>query len=257
MTHRLSEGRRTAAFVAVALFGAWEVASRSGGLSPTFMPAPTTVLGTLGRELAGGLVGHLAMTMGRVFGGLLLGAVPALLLGFAMGLSPAVQRSVDPFVSALHPIPKLALLPLLMVLLGIGEAPRLTVIAAGAFFPMLLNTLTGVRQISGVHIDVARSYGATNKQILRRVILPGSVPMVLTGLRLATNLAFLTAIAVEMLGASDGLGAQLWLSWQTLRVDLLFAVLTLIAVIGVSISAGLRLLARRGAPWLSEHTAQI
>ncbi|MDQ3518991.1 MAG: ABC transporter permease subunit, partial [Gemmatimonadota bacterium] len=122
---------------------------------------------------------------------------------------------------------------------------------------MLLSAMAGVRQINQVHFDVARSYGASRRQMLTRVVLPGSLPMVLMGTRLAANVAFLSAIAVEMVSASTGLGAQLWFSWQVLRVDLLFATITVIALLGVGLSAVLRGLARRGAPWLDEREITI
>jgi NitT/TauT family transport system permease protein len=184
--------------------------------------------------------------------GLLLGAVPGLLLGLAMGGSPRLRAIVDPFVAAIHPMPKLALLPLLMVLLGIGEAPRIVVIAIAAFFPMLLSAMAGVRQISPVHFEVARNYGASPHQVFLRVALPGSLPMVLTGLRLAANVSLLLAIAVEIASAQLGLGALVWLSWQVLRVELLYATLVVTALFGIGINVLLQWVARRLVPWLPE-----
>jgi ABC-type nitrate/sulfonate/bicarbonate transport system permease component len=144
-----------------------------------------------------------------------------------------------------------------MVLLGLGESSRVVVVSLAAFFPMLLNTMSGVRQINRVHFDVARTYGASRWQILTRVVLPGSVPAILTGLRLATNIAFVSAIAVEMVASGRGLGSQVWLAWQVLRVDLLYATLFVIALLGVAINFSLRWIARRGAPWLSEREIAV
>ena len=149
------------------------------------------------------------------------------------------------------------IISLLMVFFGLGEVPKILVIAATSFFPMALNAMAGVRQISPVHFDVARSHGASRRQMLRRVVIPGSLPTVLTGVRLATNVALVTTVAVEMIAAQRGLGSQLWLSWQILRVDLLFATLALIALLGVMINRGMRLIARRAAPWLSERELTI
>jgi NitT/TauT family transport system permease protein len=203
------------------------------------------------------LLGHLLVTLGRVAAGLALGAGVGLILGLTLGTFRRVRAVVDPFVAAIHPIPKLALLPLLMLFLGLGEWPKIVVIAAASFFPMLLNTMAGVRQISGVHFDVARVYGATTGRIIMRVVLPGSVPMVLTGVRLAANVAFLSAIAVEMVTAQRGLGSVIWLSWQTLQVDMLYATLALIAVFGIALNAALQWAARHGAPWLSERELTV
>ena len=237
---------------------AWELTVRLHFVSATFLPPPTLIVATLAASLwQGAMLENLRVTVIRVSLGLVLGGGLGLVLGLAMGWSERVRSVIDPLIAALHPIPKLALLPLFMVFFGLDEAPKVIVIGATALFPMLLNAAAGVRQISPVHFDVARNYGATRRQMLTRVVLPGSVPMVLTGLRLAGNVAFLSAIAVEMVGSRTGLGAMLWFSWQTLRVDLLFATLTLVALIGVSLNLAFRGLARRGAPWLTEREVAI
>lgn len=247
-----------AALVATLILAAWEIAARTGLLASNFVPAPSAVARALGESWRrDGLPSHLVMTLLRVAGGLALGAGAGFLVGLTLGSFHRARRVVDPFVAALHPIPKLALLPLFMLLLGLGEWPKIIVIAAASFFPMLLNTVAGVRQISGVHFDVARVYGASRYQLLTRVILPGSVPMVLTGVRLAANVAFLSTIAVEMVYSQRGLGAMIWLSWQVLRVDLLYATLFVIAVVGVALNSVLQWTARRGAPWLSERELTV
>jgi ABC-type nitrate/sulfonate/bicarbonate transport system permease component len=247
-------GRWIAAGLALALLVLWESLSRLGLVPAMFVPAPSDVVAALVRSFGSGeMLASIGATMFRVVAGLVLGGSMGLLAGWLMGGSRRLRAVADPFVAAAHPIPKLALLPLLMVFLGIGETSRVVVVAAASFFPMLLNTMAGVRQISTVHFDVARSFGASRRQLLRRVVLPGSLPMVLTGLRLAANIAFLSGIAVEMVAARTGLGAQVWLSWQVLRIDLLYATLVVIAALGVALHVTLRWLARRGAPWLSER----
>jgi NitT/TauT family transport system permease protein len=253
-----TRGRLVAAALVAAALAAWELLARAGVVSPTFLPAPTIVLAALIESIAGGaMLDHLRLTMLRVAAGLTAGGIAGLIAGLAMGASPSVRAVADPFVAAVHPVPKLALLPLFMVFFGLGEQSKVLVVALAAFFPMLLNAMAGVRQISPAHFDVARAYGATRRQMLTRVLLPGSLPMVLTGVRLAANIAFLSAIAVEMVASSTGLGAQLWFSWQVLRVDLLYATIAVIAASGAALSAALRWLARRGAPWLSERELTI
>ena len=251
-------GRLIAALLALALIGVWEVLARTHLISGTFLPAPSVILRTLADGvLSGEMLRALRVTLLRVLGGLVLGGSAGLVLGLAMGSSRSIRLVADPVIAALHPVPKLALLPLFMMFFGLGESSKIIVVAAAAFFPMLLSAMAGVRQINQVHFDVARSYGASRRQMLTRVVLPGSLPMVLMGTRLAANVAFLSAIAVEMVSASTGLGAQLWFSWQVLRVDLLFATITVIALLGVGLSAVLRGLARRGAPWLDEREITI
>ena len=251
-------GRFVAVVVGILLLGAWEGAVRLSLLPPVIIPAPSAILATLASSFAGGeMLANFRLTMARLLGGLLLGGSVGLIVGLLMGWSQRLRGFFDPFVAVIHPLPKLALLPLLMVFFGLGEFPRVLVIAATSFFPMVLNAMAGVRQISPVHFDVARNHGASRWQMLRRVVIPGSLPMVLTGVRLAANLALITAVAVEMIAARSGLGAQLWLSWQVMRVDLLFATLFVIGAIGVVLNQGMRRVARRAAPWLSDRDLAI
>lgn len=242
--------RWPAAALALALLAILEIAARSGLVSGVLLPPPTAAARALAESIADGTMGrHTAATLLRVIPGLLIGAAPGLLLGLAMGASERLRAVADPFVAAVHPLPKLALLPLAMLLLGIGEAPRIAVIAAAAFFPMLINAMAAVREIAPSHIELARNYGARRLQILTRVILPGSLPLALSGLRLAANVAFLMTVSVEMILPDDGLGALVWLSWQVLRVDQLWATLFVIGLLGVLLNAGLARLGRRLAPW--------
>jgi NitT/TauT family transport system permease protein len=250
--------RWLSAAIAAGILLIWEIASRTGIADATFLPAPTTIVRTLVREMAGGvLLQHLGATLLRVFPGLILGAVPGLLLGLAMGWSRKLRVIVDPFIAAIHPVPKLALLPLLMVLLGLGELPRITIVAIAAFFPVLLSAIAGVRQISPVYFEVAENYGASRVKIMTRVLIPGSLPMVLTGLRLAVNAALVLAIAVEIASATTGLGALVWLSWQVLRIELLYATVVITALLGITLNACLQWLSRRLVPWLPEPQPQL
>jgi NitT/TauT family transport system permease protein len=246
--------RWLAAGIAAVLLSAWELAARLGLVSATFFPPPSTIGMSLSASITSGvMLEHLRVTLLRVFPGLLIGGGPGLLLGLAMGSSARLRGIMDPFIAAVHPVPKLALLPLFMVLLGIGEQSKILVVAAAAFFPMLLNAMAGVRHISPVHFEVAENYGAGRTKILVRVVLPGSLPMVLTGLRLAANIAFLSAIGVEIAAAETGLGALIWLSWEVLRVEQLYATLFVTGLLGVALNATLQWLARRLVPWLAEQ----
>jgi NitT/TauT family transport system permease protein len=219
-------------------------------VSPVFFPPPSRIAVTLWNDLARGtLAADIRATLLRTIPALLLGGIPGMLLGLAMGWSRRLRRVAEPFVAAFHPIPKLALLPLFIVILGIGEAPRIVVIAVAAFFPILINAMAGVREISPVHFDVAANYRASPVRILRRVVLPGSLPFVLAGVRVAANIALVTAIAVEMIAAGDGLGARVWLSWQVLRTEQLYATLAVIAAAGIGLNVLLAWSEARLVPW--------
>ncbi|MEP7343799.1 MAG: ABC transporter permease [Gemmatimonadaceae bacterium] len=254
---RVPFGRGALAIVVVVV-ALWELAVRTRLMTGLFVPAPSEILRELVRGLWGGsLLAALRATAFRVGSGLLIGGVAGALLGLAMGASRRLGRILNPMVAAVHPIPKLALLPLFMVYFGLGETPKVIVVSAAAFFPMLLSTMAGVRHIAGVHFDAARTYGASRRQLITRVVIPGSVPMMLSGLRLAANIAFLSGIAVEMVAAKNGLGAEVWLSWQVLRLDALFATLVVIAAVGVTVNTMLRWLSRRVAPWLTARELTI
>lgn len=242
------------ALVWIVLLLAWELVIRAGWYSGLFLPAPSKIAASLGSMTADGtLVTHLTFTLTRIMGGLLVGATVGVLLGLLMGMSRRVRRLFDPIVAALHPIPRLAFFPLLIVLFGIGEVSKLAAVALGAFFPMLLNTVAGVRGMNPVHLELARSYGATRRQMFTLVLLPGSMPLMLTGLRLSANVAFHATIGVEMVGSRTGIGSLLWLSWQTFRIDQLFATLTVIATIGIGLATIIRWITLRGAPWMAER----
>jgi NitT/TauT family transport system permease protein len=240
--------------VAAPLLLGWEGAVRAGLVAPLFFPAPSTVALTIGRLAASGqLPADVAATLARLLLGFAIGASAGLLLGLAMGWSPRLRAVADPLVAALHPIPKIAVLPLVMVIFGIGEPSKLVVIAVSAFFPMLLNAMAGVRQINPLYFEVAHNSRASTWLVLRRVVLPGSLPLVLTGARLALNIALLLTIAVEMVAAREGLGAMIWLAWETLRTEYLFAGLVVVSALGISFNRLLLWLTRRAVPWQVER----
>jgi NitT/TauT family transport system permease protein len=215
-----------------------------------FFPVPSQILrSTFEMTASGTLTRHLALTLARMCLALALGGIPGLLLGLAMGWLPYLRAVLDPFVAALHPIPKIALLPLVMVILGVGDASLVVVIALGAFFPMLINTMTGVWQINPIHFEVARNYGASKGQVFRRVVWPGSLPLVLAGLRLALNATLLLTVAAEMFTPQNGLGAMIWFGWQTMLTAEIYVSLLVITVLGILFSYSIDLIGRRWVPW--------
>lgn len=237
---------------------AWEAAVRSGLYSGLFMPAPSSIAMSLGRMIGNGtLFGHLAATLSRIAAGLAIGGLAGVTLGLAMGTSTRLRHALDPLVAALHPIPRLAFFPLLIVVFGIGEYSKIAAVSMGAFFPLLLNTLSGVRGINPVHLDVARSCGASRWQMFTRILVPGSMPHILTGLRLSANVAFHATVGVEMIGARNGIGSMLWMSWQTFHINQLYALMIVIAAIGIGLSTLIRLISARAVPWLVDRRVPV
>lgn len=208
------------------------------------------ILGYLARPaVLGELAGHAGATFGRVLLAVILGSLPGLLLGMLLGWSRPLHAALGPLLAAAHPVPKIAILPLIMIVFGIGDASIVVTAALGAFFPVLINTLAGVQQINPIHFDVARNYGAGRLKMFARVVLPGSLPLVLTGLLLALNVTLLMTLAVEMVSAREGLGAMIWQAWHTMRTEELYASLAVITVSGVLINSLFHRLARALAPW--------
>ncbi|MGH7565194.1 MAG: ABC transporter permease [Gemmatimonadota bacterium] len=230
----------------------WEVLVRIELLSPLYFPPPTAVGRRLWELFADGTYpDHGRMTLSRMGFGLLVGTSLGFLMGVAMGRSEPLRRIVDPIVGALYPIPKIAILPLVMIFLGIGEASKQFVIVIGAFFPMLISTLTGVIHIPSIYFEVAATYGSGRWDLLRRVILPASLPTVLGGFRIALNSVIHVTIAVEIVSAVTGLGSLVWISWETFDVEKLYATLTVIAVLGVVTTFGVNRLSQKLVPWRS------
>ncbi len=227
---------------------------RVGVIDNLFVPAPSSVGLVLWKLFStGAITEHLAETLSRITVGLIVGSGIGVTMGLGMGASRRLRRMFDPIVAALHPIPRLAFFPLLIVIFGVGEASKLGAVALGAFFPMLLNTVAGVRGMNPVYLDLARNHGATRAQLFGRILLPGSLPMMLTGLRLSSNVAFHATIGIEMVGSRTGIGSLLWLSWQTFRIDQLYAVLVIIAALGIGLAALIGALTARATPWQVNH----
>jgi ABC-type nitrate/sulfonate/bicarbonate transport system permease component len=241
--------RAIATGIAVALLASWELSSRQGWISTVVFPPPTRILANFAVLWHHDLAQNVGITLVRFFGGILLGAVPGILLGLAIGWSERIARIVDPFIAAIHPVPKIVLFPLIIVIFGMSEFSKLIAVGLTVFFPMLINSAAGVRQISPLYFEVVRSYGGRRIDILRHVVLPGSLPLILTGIRIAANLGLLVTVAIEFTVASGGIGSIIWLSWQTLRIEDLYDGVVLLSVLGFTMSSLLHYLLRILVPW--------
>jgi len=239
--------------IASILLVAWQISATRGIIDSLLFPAPSTIaLATWSSLADGSLPAHLGATAIRILWAVAIGGFLGMVFGVAMGLSDRVRGALDPFVGALHPLPKIAVLPLMMVVFGIGDLSLVVVIAAGVFFPMLINTMAGVSQIDPIHLDVARLHRAGRWMVVRRVVIPAAAPSVLAGVRIALNTALLIAVAVEMVAANSGLGEMIWMSWTTFRIeDIYVAVFTTIAF-GLGVNVVITLLTRLWLPWQIE-----
>lgn len=236
------------------LFSLWEIAARNGAISTLFFPAPSTIAETLrSLTISGTLPTHLFTTLKRVFFALAFGGTAGVLLGLAMGWSSRLRAIIDPFIAATHNIPKIAVFPLVMLIFGIGEFSKILLLSVASFFPMLINTMSGVRQISPIHFEVAKNYRASLWKMLTRVVLPGSLPMMLAGLRIAFNVGLMITLAIELVASKHGLGVMIWFAWETLRTEELYATLFVTASLGISFNFLLQAVSKRLVHWQMER----
>jgi ABC-type nitrate/sulfonate/bicarbonate transport system permease component len=229
----------------------WEIASRSGLLNATFFPPPTAILGALKRlTLSGDLPRDVLATTRRVAVGFLLGFFPAAAVGLLMGLSGTLRAVLLPITSLIYAIPKIAILPLFLVIFGLGEESKVAMIVASSFFFVLLNAMAGVMAIDRLHLDVAHSFGASRWQVIRTVALPGALPLVLTGARLALGFSLIVAVGSEfVIPGGYGIGTRIWLSWQILDIEQMYAGLIAAALLGVLLNFLMDEVERRLLPY--------
>jgi NitT/TauT family transport system permease protein len=242
-----------AVWLPVALLALWQLAVGARLLDPVFFPSPTSVFLAACRMTASGeLWKHLSATLSRMGAGLLVGAIPGALMGLLMGSVGWIRRSAEPLVSALNSSPKLVLLPLLMLFFGVGETARVTLVAAGCFLTMTIQTMDAVAGVNRAFVEMAVNYGADRATLWRKVYWPAALPQVFTGVRLSVGRALVIAVSVELVSAQTGLGSMIWLAWQTFTIDKLYVGVAVAASLGAILHAGLKRLETRMVPW-QEH----
>ena len=242
----------------IVLLASWEFAVALGWLNRIFFPPPSEVLGTL-VELAQS--GELAVNLGysamRIALGFALGALPAVGVGLLMGISPAVRALVRPLAAAIYPVPKIALLPLVIVVLGLGEASRVVTIALSVFFLVVLNVAASVMQVDGHFFEVARSFGAKRRELFFTVALPGSLPGIMASLKLGMGFALTLIVGVEFVGANEGIGSLIWRSYEIYAIDRMLAGLVVIALLGWGVNLLLDELEARLVPWQAAARREV
>lgn len=242
--------RMLAVATPLALIAAWEVAAQAAWIDTRFFPAPTAIFDKfLDLATTGELWSHIAISMRRLAIGFVVGVVPGLLLGVAMGLFRPVRAAIKPLISGTYPIPKSALLPLILLIFGLGEASKVAMVAIGVFYPVALNALTGVAQVAPIYYDVSKNFRASRWQTFRTVAVPGAMPSIVTGVELGAGLGLILIAIAEMVGAQSGLGFMIWNAWQLYSVETMYVGLVIIAIIGYAISVVISYLGRLVTPW--------
>ncbi len=228
----------------------WEALVRTEMVSAFFLPPPSRVLAS-GWAMAqnGELWRHLAASLGRIGLGFVFGALAGILAGILMGISPAAEDVFGPVIAATYPIPKIAIFPLLILWLGIGEWPKVTVIALGVFFPMVINVRAGIKDADPALIKAAVSMGSGRLAVIWKVLLPGALPMIFAGLKLAIGIALLLVVTAEMIAAESGIGFLILSSADLMQTARLLFGIALLSVLGLAFSGLLEALERLIVKW--------
>ena len=232
------------------LFLIWEVFSRTGILDQRFFPAPSAIFYHLIFVSPDeGILTDILFSVYRIFVGYVIGCTLGMLLGIGMGLSHFLRMTFYPLIMVTYPIPKIAILPLIMLIFGIGDLSKIVVVIIGSFFLVLMNTLHGVDSLAQIYHDVAKVYKINRRNFILKVVIPGSLPSIFTGLKLAIGYSLVIVVAAEFSGADKGIGFLIWQSWETFSIKSMYAGIFVIGVLGFIFSYSLDLLERKMVPW--------
>src|SRR5262245_32498579 len=218
----------------IALLAIWQVLLMLGFGDRRFIPAPTDIAERFWHLAANGeLWVHTGVTLYRVFAGFVIGAVPAIAIGLVMAMFKPVRIFFDPLIAALFPIPKVALMPLLLLAFGFGDASKIALVATAVFFPVVVNTYAGAANIDKIYWDVAKNYGASSYILFTRVVFFGALPMIFAGLKRALAGAFGVLVAGASVAAESALGDRISKWWGRLQVDYVSAGIVVVGGLGL------------------------
>ena len=228
----------------------WQVAASSGWMTTRFTSTPIGIARALeALAVSGELWGHLAASLQRLAWGWLAGTLAGLVLGIALGLFTLARSPGMAIVSALFPVPKIALVPLFIIWFGIGEGSKIITVAFGVFFPTVINTMAGVDAVPRGLIRMGQSFGLPWRSIVRKIVLPGALPAILSGFRITTSTAIILLVDAEMIGADKGIGAFVLQAGNLYDVNNLMAGIVVLSAIGLLVSGVLGRIERAMLAW--------
>jgi ABC-type nitrate/sulfonate/bicarbonate transport system permease component len=234
----------------VLVIGLWQLAGSAGWVNPLFLPAPSAIAVAIYKlAVSGALWHHLSYSIMRIGAGWILGTVAGVVVGFGIGLSSLARGVGITFISALFPIPKIALLPLLILWLGIGEEPKIATIALGVFFSTAISVYSGVDNVPRNLIRMAQSFNVPFHAIVTRVIWPGALPSILAGFRITASVALLLVVSAEMIGAEYGIGAFVLQAGNLMQTDQLLAGVVILSLFGLAVGKLINWLETRLLHW--------
>jgi ABC-type nitrate/sulfonate/bicarbonate transport system permease component len=245
------EAGRYSGWIALALvIGLWQLAGSAGVVNPVFLPAPSAIVRAIYQlAVSGALWRHLSVSIMRIGTGWFIGTAAGVIVGFAIGLSSVARGVGITFISALFPIPKIALLPLLILWLGLGEEPKIATIALGVFFSTAISVYSGVDAVPRNLVRMAQSFNVPFHTIVTRVIWPGALPSILAGFRISASVALLLVVSAEMIGAEFGIGAFVLQAGNLMRTDQLLAGVVILSLFGLAVGRLINLLETRLLHW--------
>jgi len=238
-------------FVGIAaLILIWELVCRLGLVAPLYLPAPTSIVAA-GWELftVGNFIQDIGASLYRIVLGYALGACVGIIIGLLLGFSRWAEALGSPIIYSLYPIPKIALLPLIVLWLGIGELPKVTIIALGVFFPVVINTFSGVKNVDPTLVKAAVSFGSNHYNVIKKVLLPGSLPVIFAGLRLAAGTSLLLLVASEMIAAGHGIGSKVLHYGNLMLTTKLMVGIAVLSLLGLLFNRSLQWLENKLLPW--------
>jgi NitT/TauT family transport system permease protein len=229
---------------------AWEIASRTQLIDSRFFSSPSAIF----KEFvvmaeSGELLMHTLISLQRIFIGFLIGTFLGLTIGLAVGMVPAVSAALKPIIDATFPIPKVGLLPLMIIVFGLGEASKYAIIAIGVVYIIIINTVSGVRNIDRIYLDVGRNYHASRFMMFTDVALPGALPMIVAAMKISMGVSLILIVSAESLAAKSGIGYLIWTTWQVFEVEKMYVGLFMAAVLGALLTALLDWLEKLLIPW--------
>ena len=251
MTGAGRTGRKAALILApwIVIVGLWYAIAYSGLINPALLPTPHAVLGKFWDLLHDRLPLDIWMSTQRVFIGVALGIVVAVPVGFVLGWYRSVRTFIDPVINFFRALPPIALIPLVIVYFGIGEGAKVVILFYASFFAGVIVMYEGIAQISPIYVRVARTLGATDGEIFRKVIVPLTVPHMLTALRVALGVAWATLVASELIAARQGLGALIQNASSFFQLDIIYVGIICIGFVALLMDLALRVVARRFLSW--------
>jgi NitT/TauT family transport system permease protein len=228
----------------------WQAAISLGWIDPVFLPSPAAIIDALWQlTVSGDLWRHLSISLIRIGSGWIIGSALGVVIGILMGLTSAGRAIGMPLVSAIYPVPKIALLPLLILWMGIGETPKIVTIASGVFFPTVIAALAGVDGAPRNLIRMGQSFNLPMSSIIWKIILPSALPGILAGFRISVSIALILVVSAEMIGAQYGIGAFLLTAGNLMQSDDLMAGVVILSILGLVIGALLSMLERVFLSW--------